>query len=139
MQKLTLIGNIGSIGFGDEKLRKVNDTSVVNFSVAVNKKYTNRNGDRVESTTWFACEAWGKTAENLVQYKKVGDQIYVEGEIRFDKAPHKDHADIEMTYPKVRALFIEYLGNGGSNGTNGSSTQERVISSQEAESEEIPF
>ena len=34
------------------------DTQVVNFSVAVNDSYRNKQGERVEQTTYFDCAYW---------------------------------------------------------------------------------
>jgi len=37
-----------------------NDKQVVNFSVAVNDSYRNKQGERVEQTTFFDCAFWNR-------------------------------------------------------------------------------
>ena len=60
--------------------------AVTNFSVATSKKYTDKNGQKVETTTWFRVSAWGKQAETCNQYLKKGSGIYIEGELNPDPA-----------------------------------------------------
>src|SRR5437660_2243251 len=40
---------------------------VVKFSVAVNRNYLNRNGERVEATDFFTVNAWRSLAENVAE------------------------------------------------------------------------
>jgi single-strand DNA-binding protein len=43
----------------DAKVNTLSDSrQVVNFSVAINKSYKNRKGDKVEQTTFFDCAYW---------------------------------------------------------------------------------
>lgn len=43
----------------DAQVRNVSDSkTVVNFSVAINDSYKNRQGERVEQTTYFDCAYW---------------------------------------------------------------------------------
>src|SRR5690554_5881831 len=43
----------------DAEIRTLsNEKQVVNFSVAVNDSYRNKQGDRVEQTTYFDCAYW---------------------------------------------------------------------------------
>lgn len=74
MQKLTIIGNVGS----DAVIRtpKAGGEGFLSFNVACNESYTNGNGEKIEKTVWYDC-TFKKT--NLAAYIKKGDQIYVEG------------------------------------------------------------
>ena len=81
-QKLTLVGHLG----GNPEMRYLPDgTAVTNFSVAVNNNYTNRNGEKVEETTWFRVSAWNKLAENVHQYLARGSKVLVEGTLQSDR------------------------------------------------------
>lgn len=43
----------------DAQVRTLSDSrQVVNFSVAINESYRNKQGDRVEQTTFFECAYW---------------------------------------------------------------------------------
>ena len=59
MQKVTLIGNLGS----DPKQREVGWNQATHFSVAVNERWTNSEGERETRTIWYQVTAWGKLAE----------------------------------------------------------------------------
>lgn len=81
-QKITIIGNVGK----DPEMRYVTSgDAVTSFSVATNKKYTDKNGQKVEETTWFRVAAWGKQAELANQYLKQGSVVYIEGELIPDR------------------------------------------------------
>ncbi len=77
MNKVILIGRLTK----DPELRKTpTDVSVVQFSLAVNRNYSNRNGER--QADFINCIAWRNQAENLARYIKKGGQIAVEGSIQ---------------------------------------------------------
>lgn len=46
-----------------------NDKQVVNFSVAINDSYSNKQGERIEQTTYYNCSYWinAKIAEHLTK------------------------------------------------------------------------
>lgn len=46
-----------------------NDKQVVNFSVAINDSYKNKQGERIEQTTYYNCSYWlnSKIAEYLIK------------------------------------------------------------------------
>ena len=83
MLKLQAIGNVGS-------LRPVEGKDILNISIAVNERYTNAAGDRVETTEWLNCTAFGKTATILEQYVSVGHKLYIEAKPRTRKYTDKD-------------------------------------------------
>ncbi len=78
VNKVILIGNLGK-----DPESKVLDSGdmVVNFSIATNESWKNKEGVKVDKTTWHNCVAWRKTAEIIEKYCKKGDKIYVEGKI----------------------------------------------------------
>ena len=54
----------------DAEVRSLsNEKQVVNFSIATNESYKNKQGDRVEQTTYFDCAYWltAKVAEFLTK------------------------------------------------------------------------
>ena len=54
--------------------------NVCQFTIAVNRNYTNANGER--EADFINCVAWDKQAENLVRYQHKGNQIAIEGRIQ---------------------------------------------------------
>ena len=53
---------------------------VASFDIAVNRKFTDENGNR--ATDFFKIVAFGKTAEFVAKYFKKGKQVLVEGRIQ---------------------------------------------------------
>lgn len=77
MNKVILIGRITK----DPELRRTpSDVSVVQFTVAVNRNYQNKNGEK--QADFINCIAWRNQAENLAKYIKKGGQIAIEGNIQ---------------------------------------------------------
>ncbi len=57
-------------------------TAVCNFGIAVNRRWRNDAGEQMEEVSFFDCVAFGKTAENIAQYFKKGNSIFVEGRLK---------------------------------------------------------
>jgi single-strand DNA-binding protein len=53
-------------------------TPVVNFTVATNRKYKNKEGNMMEDAEYHRCVAYGKGAEVLGKYLVKGKRVYVE-------------------------------------------------------------
>lgn len=72
----------------DPELRTVNTsgkpTSVVNFTVAVNREYVKSNGEKDKITSFISCEAWDTGAEMISESLKKGDLVMIEGSLRND-------------------------------------------------------
>ena len=79
INKVILIGHLGA----DPELRYTpNGTPVANFRIATTERWTNKQGERTESTEWHRIVAWGKLGEFCGQYLNKGKQIYIEGRLR---------------------------------------------------------
>lgn len=66
-----------------------NGTEVCSFSIATNKSWKNKDGEKQEKVTFINCVCFGKTAVALAEWNKKGDEIYIEGSIEnrsWDKA-----------------------------------------------------
>jgi len=86
--KVLLIGNLTR----DPELRYLQSGSaVVNFGLAVNRKYRNRTSqEMVEETTFVDIEGWGQQAETFSRYMSKGRPVFVEGRLRLDSWEAKD-------------------------------------------------
>lgn len=77
-QQLTLIGNLG----GDVETRYTqNGTAIANFSLATNRSYKDREGEKVSETTWYRVTVWGRSAETIGRYIGKGSRVLVEGRL----------------------------------------------------------
>lgn len=73
----------GNVGKPPEIAYTKGGAKYAKFSVAVNKVWRDRNGDKQEDVTWFRCEVWNeKTADVVEQYLNGGDPVLLQGEIR---------------------------------------------------------
>jgi single-strand DNA-binding protein len=74
MNRIEIIGHIGN----DAEIKDFNSNQVINFSVGVSESYTNKEGVKVQSTTWYECAKWGNQTQ-IAPYLKKGTQIFVSG------------------------------------------------------------
>ena len=85
--RLEIIGNIG----GEPELRFSGDGHpVCNFSVACNRKYTTKEGEKKEQTDWFKVVSWGKLAEICSQFGYKGQLVFVAGRVRLNQWETQD-------------------------------------------------
>lgn len=75
--QITLVGHVGQ----EPELRYTpNGTPTCNFTIAINRIWTNGDGERQESTTWYRIQCWRRQAETCSQYIKKGDLLLVAGD-----------------------------------------------------------
>ncbi len=60
-------------------------TPVVNFTVATNRKFKNKDGNMMEDAEYHRCVSYGKWAEVLGKYLHKGKRIYIEWRLRTRK------------------------------------------------------
>lgn len=84
-----------------------NEKAVASFSIAVNERFKDKNGEAKESTTWVDCEAWGRTAELVGQYLTKGKACLIDGRLKQDSW-EKD--GVKHTKLKVVAESVQFLG-----------------------------
>ncbi|MGI8426774.1 MAG: single-stranded DNA-binding protein [Actinomycetota bacterium] len=56
--------------------------AVAKFGIAVNRFYTNRNGEKVEQTDFFNVNAWRQLAENIAESLSTGVRVIVSGRVQ---------------------------------------------------------
>ena len=65
-------------------------TAVVDFGLAVNRRWTGRDGEKKEETCFVDCTAFGRQAENINKYMRKGRQLFVEGRLNFSSWTTQD-------------------------------------------------
>ena len=111
MQKIQVIGRIGK----DAEVKDFGNSQVINFSVAVSEKYTNKQtGEITTNTTWFECAKWGNNT-SIAQYIKKGGQIFVEGKI--NNRAWVDQSGTPQVTNGINVFEIELLGSKDDNQT----------------------
>ena len=81
---------------------------VVNFSLAINRRYKGNDGEIKEDSTFVDCEAWGRTAELVGQYLAKGSAAYVEGRLKLDNWQDKDGKNRSRL--KVVVENVQFVG-----------------------------
>ena len=78
LNKALVIGRLGQ----DPEIRYApTGLPVVNFSVATDEPYFDKEGKRQERTEWHLIVAWKRLAEVVGEYVSKGSKLYVEGNI----------------------------------------------------------
>ena len=110
----------------DPELRKTgNDTSVTNFSVAVNREFKN---DEVD---FFDITAWKQLAELVAGYKKKGDLVFIQGKLRQDRF-EKDGQTRTKVYVVANTVVFLPSNNDSANTSSGDN-------GNDVETDDIPF
>jgi single-strand DNA-binding protein len=147
--KVILMGNLTR---DPETRSTTGGQSVTNFSLAVNRVYNDRNGERREEATFVECDAWGPRGETIARYVAKGRQILVEGRLRQDNWEDKDTGK-KRTQLKVVVEGFSFVsdrsagdgagGAGASAGKKSNSSQDTVPTVDDADEpidlSEIPF
>ncbi len=138
-QKFIVAGYLG----GDPEMRYLPDgTAVTNFSVATTRRFTDKDGQPREETTWIRVETWRKLAENCNQYLARGSAVIIEGRLKpepntggprtFTRQDGTVGASFEVVAENVR-----FLGRGNGNGAENGYAEEAVAVAQAED--DIPF
>ncbi len=121
LNKVMLIGNLGR----DPEVRSTpSGQNVASFSLATNRKWKDRDGNRQEQTEWHNIVCWGRQAEIAGQYLTKGKQIYIEGRIQTrswdDKASGEKKYRTEIICDNFQMLGSRGGGGGDYSGGEGS-------------------
>lgn len=133
-----IIGNVGR----DPEMRYLqNGTAVCSFSVAVSKRWNDKNSnEQKEKTTWYRVSCWRQLAETANNYVKKGMQIMVEGEV--ETRPYLDNAGQPAASLELTAQNMQFLGQRGDNQGGGGGDYEDAYSgggSGNSNVDDIPF
>ncbi|MCB8921318.1 MAG: single-stranded DNA-binding protein [Ardenticatenaceae bacterium] len=140
-QKIIIVGNLGR----DPEMRYMPDgTAVTSFSVATNRRWTDRaTGQPVDETTWFRVSVWGRQAETANQYLSRGRKVLVEGVITPDRntgGPRlwtAQDGTVRASF-EVRADSVRFIGGRDEGGYDGDGGYEDAGGAAQEE-DEIPF
>jgi len=64
--------------------------SVVDFGMAVNRKWRSKDGESREETCFVDCVAFGVSADNINKYLAKGQPLLIEGRLTFDSWTAQD-------------------------------------------------
>lgn len=106
MNKVSLLGRMCA----DLELKEAGENKYSRFTIAVNRRYTNEEGER--DADFISCVAWNKTAENLVKFFKKGNQIALTGRIQTGSYDREDGSKAYTTDVIVEEFdFVDKKGD----------------------------
>ena len=113
-------------------------TSVCGFTVAVDRRFTDKGGER--QTDFFNCVAWRQQAEFIAKYFSKGNLILVEGELQTRNYKDKDGRTVYVTEIIVdRASFTGEKKRAGAAVSAQGSAPAAPELPQEQNGEDYPF
>ena len=113
MNKVMLTGRLVK----DPELRRTNtDIPVVQFTLAVNRPYTSREGER--QADFISCVIWRAQAENFAKYLRKGSLIGIEGQIQ--TRTYDDPSGAKRYITEVITERFEFLESKSQNRDGGS-------------------
>ena len=107
MNKVMLIGNVGK----DPEVRYVDQgVAVARLSLATTERgYVLQNGTQVpDRTDWHNVVLWRKLAQVVENYVRKGDNLYIEGRIRYTS--YNDKQGVRHNVTEIWAENMEMLG-----------------------------
>jgi single-strand DNA-binding protein len=107
LAELNRVFMIGRLTKDPEIRQTTNGTPVTNFSIAINRRYKNANGEWKDETTFVGIVAWQKLAELCKQYLTKGRAVLVEGKLQTHSWETEDGQKRSLI--EVRADRIEFL------------------------------
>ena len=144
--KVILMGNLTR----DPQLSYTpNQTAVVDFGIATNRRWKGQDGTQRDETCFVDCRMFGKRAEVINKYCRKGNPLFVEGRLTFDSWQGQDGS--KRSRLRVTVENFEFMGQGSSGGGQGgrdgfSSEQSSSPTDNDAgqplganEADEIPF
>ena len=90
-------------------------TAIAKLGIAINRYWSNKDGQKQEETTFVDVDAFGRQAETIGQYLKKGRPIMVEGRLKLDQWDDKQTGQKRSKLGVVldRFEFIDSRGEGG--------------------------
>jgi single-strand DNA-binding protein len=111
LNKVMLIGNVGA----EPEVRTTGSgTRVAKVSIATNRTFNDRSGQRQEKTEWHRVTFFDRLAEIVEQYVHKGDRIYVEGRLEYSQT--EDPQGGTRYWTDIIAQEMVLLGQGGGSG-----------------------
>ncbi|PXV64523.1 single-stranded DNA-binding protein [Halanaerobium congolense] len=117
LNRIVLIGRLTR----DPELRYTsNGTPVCNFTLAVERNYTNRNGDR--DVDFINIVTWRGLAENCARHLGKGRLVGVDGSLQIRKSENNNRTYIN---PEVNADNVRFLDFANSNSRSNNQDQNK--------------
>jgi len=126
LNKAILFGRLGQ----DPELKALpSGTQVCSFSIATNRVYKDKDGNKQEQTDWHNIVLFGRQAEVAKQYLKKGDTVMIEGRIQTRSWEGSDGQKRYRT--EIVADKMQFGPRGTAGQTPGASQEPQAVSGDE--------
>ena len=116
--KVLMIGNLTR----DPQLSYLpSQTPVVEFGLAVNRKWTSKEGESKEEVCFVDCRAFSRLAENINKYMRKGRPLFVEGRLVYEQWTAQDGS--KRSKHRIHVDNCQFLGGPGGPGTGGAGAE----------------
>jgi single-strand DNA-binding protein len=85
-----------------------NQTAVVDFGLALNRRWKGQDGQAKEEVCFIDCRAFGKRAETINMHLHKGEPVLIEGRLTFDTWTGQDGA--KHSKHRVTVESFEFIG-----------------------------
>ena len=119
INKAILVGNLTR---DPEKKALPSGQAVTSFSIATNRVWKDKDGNKQESTDYHNIVIFGRPAETAAQYLKKGQSVFVEGRIQTRSWDDKDGKKQYRT--EIVADTFQFGPKAGGAGFDGGSARE---------------
>ncbi|HAP4186030.1 TPA: single-stranded DNA-binding protein [Enterococcus faecalis] len=138
INNVTLVGRLTK----DCDLRyTANGTAVAAFTLAVNRNFTNKNGER--EADYVSCVIWRKPAETLANYTRKGTLIGIVGRLQTRNYENQQGQRVYVTEVVVETFQLleskEVSQQRGANASNHSPIEQRASNTQQPFPDTDPF
>lgn len=141
---------LGRLGRNPQVKTLANGKVVASLSLATNEWYTDRNGQKQESTEWHNLEVWDSYARNAEKYMRTGTLLYIEGKLVTDHYTDQEGREKSKTYIRVLKMVNldqrpkrqdsnPYQNPLNNDGTNSGEQNDLERFSYDNEDDELPF
>jgi single-strand DNA-binding protein len=123
INKVILVGYVGK----DPEVRYLDGgVAVAKLSLATTEVFKNKEGKKVEHTEWHSVVFWRGLAEVVEKYVKKGNQLYIEGRIKYRTFGEGDN---KKYYTDIIAENMTMLGAKRERDANTTITETKLIDS----------
>jgi single-strand DNA-binding protein len=93
-------------------------TAIAKLGMAINRTWTNKEGQKQEETTFVDVDAFGRQAEVIGQYLKKGRPVMIEGRLKLDQWDDKQTGQKRSKLGVILEgfQFLDSRGEGGDGG-----------------------
>ena len=132
--KILLLGNLTR----DPQLSYTpNQTAVVDFGLATNRKWTGQDGSQREETCFVDCRAFGRPAETINKYLNKGNPVFIEGRLTFDSWTAQDGT--KRSRHRVTVESFQFISGSGGDSQGSQNSGSGSDENPPVSDDDIPF